>query len=112
MSKQHPVVRWGGYLVLSLLLAGIMNSAIAQEKEKTEKIIELAKFIDGLSKNKHWKLLYNPDDLAGKYVEESTVTASKSWTITGLAEWIKKYNLQLQQLGGDAWSLKKMTAVP
>src|SRR5438105_3553868 len=29
-----------------------------------------------------------------------------------LAEWIKKYNLQIQQLGGDAWSLKKMTAVP
>ena len=107
MSKKHSVLRWSGYIMFSMFLAAISHHSMAQEKDKPGKIIELAKFIDGLSKQKHWKLLYNPDDLSGKYIDEATVAAAKDWTIAGLSEWIKKYNLQIQSVGGDTYSIKK-----
>ena len=94
--------------MFSVFLTAISYRAMAQEKAKPGKIIELAKFIDGLSKQNHWKLLYNPDDLSGKYVDEAAVGASAKWTIAVLSEWIKKYNLQIQPLGGETYSVKSV----
>lgn len=112
MSKKYSVLRWSGYLMFSVFLTAISHQGMAQEKVRPGKIIELAKFIDGLSKQRHWKILYNPDDLSGKFIDETTMAAAKNWTIEGLSEWIKKYNLQIQSLGGEVYSVKKANAAP
>ena len=106
MSKMYSVLRRGNVLVLSLLLTGISYRCLSQAGNNSGNVIEMGKFIERLLKERHWKLLYNPDDLEGKYVDVSSVGPTADWTIARLTLFVKKYNLQVKELGNGTYSLK------
>ncbi|THU39784.1 TonB-dependent receptor [Niastella caeni] len=55
----------------------------------------------------HWKLLYNPDDLANKFADTTSLNTRQGWTINQLSTLLKKYNLELQPVGESTYAIKK-----
>jgi len=109
MCTTHSIPGWGRGLLLLLILTGLAHYAGAQTGKNS---IELSKFIDRLSKEKGWKLLYSPDDIDNKYVDLSSAGPTRDWDIAKLSAFLKKYNLQLQKTGESVYYLKTFVAVP
>jgi TonB-linked SusC/RagA family outer membrane protein len=107
MKQNHSIVRWIKVVILCMLLTAGYYQAAAQQESNSPKRIELAKFIDRLSGKMHWKLLYNPEDLANKFADTALLGATPGWTIGKLTSLLKKYSLELQPVGADTYAIKK-----
>lgn len=107
MTRVYSVKRWGKVLLLSLLIASVSYHLFAQGGNSVLPRVELTKFIDKVSKEKNWKLLYDPADLQGKYIEINRLPVTRDWDITSLSSFIKKYDLELQQIGENTYAIKQ-----
>ncbi|MFL5744413.1 MAG: SusC/RagA family TonB-linked outer membrane protein [Niastella sp.] len=107
MTQKPSIIRWSNVFVLYLLLMVGCYQAAAQTENRSLQRIELAKFIDRLSGEMHWKLLYNPDDLANKFVDTASPGTITRWTINRLSTLLKKYDLRLQPVGENTYAIKK-----
>ena len=112
MRTMYSLSQWGKGILLLFILAGFAYPAGAQTNNSGKNSIELSRFIDRLSKEKNWKLLYNPDDLDNKYVDASSITSTRDWDIDKLSAFLRKYNLQLQRSGKNSYYLKAFVPTP
>jgi TonB-linked SusC/RagA family outer membrane protein len=107
MRQNQAITGWIRVVVLCMLLTTGYYQAAAQAGSHSPKSVELAKFIDRLSGKMHWKLLYNPDDLANKFADTALLNARSAWTIDQLSALLKRYTLELQPVGEGTYAIKK-----
>ena len=112
MNQNHSIVQWSKVFVLGVLLTTAYCQVAAQAGKDPGTRIELSKFIDRLSVEMQWKLLYSPDDLANKFTDTAAFNVKSKWTIDRLSALLKKYNLELQPVGQNTFALRKSSSPP
>ena len=112
MNQNHSIVQWSKVFVLGVLLTTAYCQVAAQAGKDPGTRIELSKFIDRLSVEMQWKLLYSPDDLANKFIDTAAFNAKSKWTIDRLSALLKKYNLELQPVGQNTFAIRKSSSPP
>ena len=112
MNQNHSIVQWSKVFVLGVLLTTAYCQVAAQAGKDPGTRIELSKFIDRLSVEMQWKLLYSPDDLVNKFIDTAAFNAKSKWTIDRLSALLKKYNLELQPVGQNTFAIRKSSLPP